>query len=257
MMPMTKWVKRLLIANVVVFLASQVYPQLYALQLVPRFVLYRPWTVVTYMFLHANWTHILFNMLGLFFFGPRVEMRLGEKRFLWLYFLSGLGGAAGSFVFPDVGVIGASAAVFGVLVAFAMYWPREKVLLFFIIPMDAWLLVVGYVAVELYMGVTGTEAHIAHFAHLGGVITGFLYLKWSDWRMGASKRAFQRAMSPQPAAGSSSDRGALERWRTISVDGLHELNREEVARLLDKAERMGPRSLTDVEREFMDRMSGR
>ncbi len=258
MMPMTKWVKRLLIANVIVFVACQAYPALYGpLILVPRFVLYRPWTVVTYMFLHENFTHIFFNMLVLFFFGPRVELRLGEKRFLWLYFLSGIGGAAGSFVFPDIGVLGASAAVYGVLLAFAMYWPREKILLFFILPIDAWLLVVGAVAVELYMGVTGTAAGIAHFAHLGGLATGFLYLKWSDWRMGANRRAFQRAMKPQPQAGGSSDRGALERWHAISVEGLHELNREEVARLLEKAERGGPRSLTDLERQFLDRMSTR
>lgn len=257
MMPMTKWVKRLVIANVVMFLASQAYPELYqGLMLVPALVVYRPWTVVTYMFLHANVTHIFFNMLVLFFFGPRVEIRLGEKRFLWLYFLSGIGGAVGSFVFArSAAVIGASAAVYGVLLAFAMFWPKEKILLFFIIPIDAWLLVAGAVVLSLYMGITGTEAGVAHFAHLGGLATGFLYLKWSDWHMGASQRAFKRAMSPQPAAGVG-DRGALDRWRSISVEGLHELNREEIVRLVDKAERDGPRSLTEVERQFLDRMSG-
>ncbi len=257
MMPMTKWVRRLLIANIAVFFLEMWYPPLkMQMAFYPPLILQRPWTVVTYMFIHENVTHIFFNMLVLFFFGPRVEMRLGEKRFLWLYFLSGIGGAAASFAFSSAAIIGASAAVFGVLLAFAMYWPKEKILLFFIIPMDAWILVAGAVAFELYTGITGTEAGIAHFAHLGGLATGFLYLKWSDWRMGASRRAFKRAMTPQPTPGVT-DRGVLDRWRSISVEGLHELNREEVTRLVDKAEREGPRSLTDVERQFLDRMAGR
>ncbi len=257
MMPMTKWVRRLLIANVAVFVLEYAYPPLrMALAFVPAWIVYRPWTVVTYMFVHENISHIFFNMLVLFFFGPRVEMRLGEKRFLWLYFLSGIGGAAGSFVFPNVAVIGASAAVFGVLLAFAMYWPKEKILLFFVIPIDAWLLVAGAVAFELYTGVTGTQGGIAHFAHLGGLATGFLYLKWSDWRTGAGRRAFQRAMDPGPSI-SMPGKSSLERWRSIQVDDLHELNRDEVRRLLAKAEREGARSLTDVERQFLDRMASR
>jgi len=254
---MTRWVKRLLIANVAVFLLELVYPPLkMVFAFVPAWIAYRPWTVVTYMFIHENASHIFFNMLVLFFFGPRVEDRLGGKRFLWLYFLSGIGGAAGSFVFPRVAVIGASAAVFGVLLAFAMYWPKEKILLFFVIPIDAWLLVAGAVAFELYTGVTGTQAGIAHFAHLGGLATGFLYLKWSDWRQGAGRRQFQRAMDPRPTT-VVSDRRAMERWHSIRVDDLHELNRDEVGRLLAKVEREGAKSLSDTERQFLDRMAGR
>ncbi len=258
MMPLTPWVKRLLIANVVVFLITQADPQLVReLWLYPPFALRRPWTLVTYMFLHAGIGHIFFNMLGLYFFGPRLEDRLGSKSFLWLYFLSGIGGAVASFIFArQYPVVGASAAVFGVLMGFALYWPRERIYLWMILPIEAWLLAVLLVAASLYMGVSGTSSGTAHFAHLGGIAFGFGYLKLLEWRRGASRRAFQKQMAPQSSVGVP-DRVALARWKGISTDGLHEINREEVVRLLAKAEDTGSRSLTQAEREFLDRMAGR
>jgi membrane associated rhomboid family serine protease len=259
MFPLTKWVKTLLIANVAVFLVTAASPPLYrAMMLYPPWVVYRPWTVVTYMFLHAGLAHIFFNMLGLFFFGPRVEDRLGGKSFLWLYFLSGMGGAVFSLLFASqYPVVGASGAIFGVLLAFAMYWPREKIYLWMVLPVEAWLLVTIFVVGTLYMGVSGAAAGsgTAHFAHLGGLAFAFGYVKWLDWRRGAGRRAFQRAMSPVPAAKGGSDRSALARWRGISVEGLHQLNREEVERLLAKVEATGGSSLTDAERDFLNRMS--
>src|SRR5690606_26513181 len=102
---MTTWVQRLIIANVVVFVLTLSLRELYAaLAFVPAAVFLRPWTLITYMFVHANLGHIFFNMLGLFFFGPRLELRLGSRSFLWLYFLSGIGGGLLHFL---VGVIGA------------------------------------------------------------------------------------------------------------------------------------------------------
>jgi rhomboid family protein len=255
MFPMTTWVKRLLIANVVVFLVTAASPQLYqAMILYPPWILVRPWTIVTYMFLHAGLAHIFFNMLGLFFFGPRVEDRLGGKHFLWLYFLSGMGGAVFSFLFArQYPVVGASGAIFGVLLAFAMFWPREKIYIWMILPVEAWLLITIFIVGTLYMSVRGSSSGVAHFAHLGGLAFAFGYVKWLDWHRGAGRRAFQQAMKPTPAAGS--DRSSLSRWRGISLSGLHQLNREEVQRLLVKAEAGGPGSLTQAEREFLDRMS--
>ncbi len=258
MFPLTKWVKALLIANLVVFIATMASPQLFQeLILYPPWITYRPWTVVTYMFLHASVAHIFFNMLGLVFLGPRVEDRLGGKHFLGLYFVAGIGGALFSFLFARSDpVVGASGAILGVVLAYAMYWPREKLLLFFVIPMEAWLLVGLFVVGTLYLGVTsGASSNIAHFTHLGGMAAGFAYVKILDWRRGAGRRAFQRAMSPAPAA-RVSDKSALTRWRTISLAGLHQLNREEVERLLAKAERGGPGSLSQAERDFLDRMAG-
>ena len=257
MMPLTPWVKRLLVINVVVFLITAADPQLQrALWLYPPYAIVRPWTLVTYMFLHAGIGHIFFNMLGLYFFGPRLEDRLGGRSFLWLYFLSGIGGAVASFIFArQYPVVGASAAVFGVLVGFALYWPRERIYLWMILPVEAWLLIVLLVFASLYMGVTGSASGTAHFAHLGGVAFGFGYLKWLEWRRGASKRAFQRKLAPQSTAGVP-DRIAVARWKGISTEGLHEINREEVERLLAKVDHGGSRSLTPAEREFLDRMAG-
>jgi membrane associated rhomboid family serine protease len=258
MMPLTPWVKRLLIANVVLFLLTAASPPLYrALILYPPWVLYRPWTLITYMFLHGGWGHLFFNMLGLYFFGPRLESRLGSRDFLTLYFLSGLGGAVFSFLFArQYPVVGASGAVYGVLLGFAMFWPREKIYLYMILPVEAWLLVVLAIGASLWMGMTGSASGTAHFAHLGGLGFAFGYLKWSEWRKGAGRRAFQKAMSPAPS-GLGGDRTAVARWRGISVEGLHEINREEVVRLLAKVETSGPPSLTQAERDFLERMSSR
>ncbi|MGD8319669.1 MAG: rhomboid family intramembrane serine protease [Gemmatimonadota bacterium] len=256
---MTPWVKRLLIANVVMFLLTRLDPALsQALMLYPPWVLYRPWTVVTYMFLHAGIMHITFNMLVLFFFGPRLEERLGGKLFLWLYFLSGIGGALGSFLFArQYPVIGASAAVYGVLIGFTMYWPRERIYLYFLIPVEAWILAIVLVGFTLWAGMSNTQSNTAHFAHLGGIVVGFVFLKIVEWRRGAPRRAFQQAMAPRQSTAKAPDRVAVARWKGISTEGLHEINREEVERLLIKVGERGTGSLTAAEREFLDRMAAR
>jgi membrane associated rhomboid family serine protease len=257
MMPLTPWVRRLLIANVVMFLVAQPGTRLFfQLTLVPYAVMSRPWTLVTYMFLHGGFGHIFFNMLGLFFFGPRLESRLGGRDFLTLYFLSGLGGAVFSFFFArQYPVVGASGAVYGVLLGFAMFWPREKIYLYMILPVEAWLLAVLVVAASLWLGVSGSASGTAHFAHLGGLGFAFAFLKWSEWHRGAGRRAFQKAVTPGPSPILGSDRGAVARWKAISVVGLHEINREEVERLLAKVESSGLPSLTPAERDFLNRMS--
>jgi membrane associated rhomboid family serine protease len=258
MMPLTPWVRRLLIANVVMFLVTRVVPivDMRPLVLYPTLIHRYPWTLFTYMFLHGGLGHVFFNMLALYFFGPRLEMRLGGRDFLTLYFLSGVGGAVFSFLFaPQYPVIGASGAVYGVLLGFAMFWPREKIYLYMIIPVEAWLLVVLAIGASLYFGMSGSGSGTAHFAHLGGLGFAFGYLKWAEWRRGAGRRAFQKAMSPGPKPGLGSDRSAAARWKGISMEGLHEINREEVVRLLAKVEAGGAPSLTQAERDFLDRMS--
>jgi membrane associated rhomboid family serine protease len=256
MMPLTPWVRRLLIANVIAFLVTAPNPQLMmALAFHPRLALLQPWTLVTYMFLHGGVGHLFFNMLSLLFFGPRLEDRLGSRSFAVLYFLSGMSGAVFSLIFArQYAVVGASGAVYGVLLGFAMYWPRERIYLWMVIPVEAWLLASIMVFVSLYFGMTGGGGGTAHFAHLGGLVFAFVYLKWSDWRRGAGRRAFQKSLSPHATVGVS-DRAALARWKGISVEGLHAINREEVQRLLAKAEAGGSKSLTASERDFLDRMS--
>ncbi|NJD17835.1 MAG: rhomboid family intramembrane serine protease [Gemmatimonadetes bacterium] len=259
MMPLTPWVKRLLLANVAVYLVTNVVHIVdwRPLILYPTLIHRYPWTLVTYMFLHGSFGHIFFNMLGLFFFGPRLEDRLGGRAFLTLYFLSGLGGALFSLLFArQYPVIGASGAVYGVLLGFAMFWPRERIYLWGIIPIEAWLLALLMVVGSLWAGFSGSASRTAHFAHLGGLAFAFGYLRWAEWRRGAGRRAWQKALTAsQPSAGMS-DKDALARWKAIRLEGLHEINREEVARILAKVEGQGSRSLTPAERAIMDRMAG-
>src|SRR5262245_53573073 len=123
---MTPWVSRLIIANACMFILQYALGPVFtdSLKFVPAFILLRPWTIITYMFLHGGPIHILFNMLMLYFFGSRVEHRLGSSRFLMLYLWSGIAGALLSLLFyPLSPIIGASGATYGVMLAFAYFWP--------------------------------------------------------------------------------------------------------------------------------------
>lgn len=255
---MTPWVLRLIVANVAVFLltSSQILDWRY-LALVPGAILLQPWGVFTYMFVHGGFWHLAFNMFGLFFFGPRLEMQLGGKSFLRLYLLSGLGGAAFSFFFAQYGaVVGASGAVFGVLLGFAYFWPRERIYIWGIIPVEARWLVGILAAMALYSGISGAGGDVAHFAHLGGFAAGYLYLRWR-------KRKYLQQWEPMvppkvklaKTASKSSDGETIRRWNSIRTDGLHELNREEVERLLQKARKDGVSALTLEERAMLDRFA--
>ena len=145
------------------------------------------WQLVTYAFLHGNMTHLFFNMLALFMFGSDIERVWGSRRYLTYYFVCVVSAAlaqllvarmAGGAPYPT---IGASGGVFGLLLAFGMMFPRRMVMLLFPpIPMPAWLLVTLYGALELLLGITGTQAGVAHFAHLGGMAGGFLMIQY--WR---------------------------------------------------------------------------
>lgn len=148
---------------------------------------FEPWQIVTYCFLHANWTHLLFNMFALFMFGGELERLLGGRRFLNLYAVGVVSAAIAQLAFSGLAdgepypTIGASGGVFGLLLAFAMYFPtRTIVLIFPPIPMPAWLFVTIYGALELLLGVTGTLEGIAHFAHLGGMLGAWLLMLY--WR---------------------------------------------------------------------------
>lgn len=250
---MTPWVRRLIVANVLVFFFQRIDPALTdALIFVPDLALSRPWTFVTYMFLHAGIFHILFNMLALYWFGGRVEERLGSNRFITLYVLSGIGGAALSFITPHVAILGASGAIMGVMMAYAMYWPRARFFIYGVIPVEAWLLVVIYVITDI-AGVGFGGGAVAHFAHLGGLATGFLYVKWIDLRSPA--RAWKKQATAQATPSLLGDADYLRRWREIRLDDLHPINRDEIARLLHKVDAQGARSLTPDERATLNRFA--
>jgi membrane associated rhomboid family serine protease len=266
---MTPWTARLLFANVAAHvLLNYVAPPplqqelMRQLAFVPGMLFSRPWTAVTYMFLHAGFGHILFNMIALFFFGPRLEARLGGKGFVGLYFVAGLMGAILSWVFMFVGlthplapIVGASGAIFGVMVGFARYWPREQILIWGVLPVEARWLVAVMTGLSLFGGFTGAQAGIAHFAHLGGFLGGWGYLWFSDRRARGRKTLAQMVKERSPTGGLG--RSRLRRWEEIEVEGLHEVNRENLERIREKIREDGPQSLTRREREFMDRMAER
>lgn len=251
---MTPWVTRLLIANVAVYFLIPVgSPLWYRLMLIPQAVVAQPWGVITYMFLHGSFTHLLFNMIGLFFFGPRLEALLGSRDFLRLYFLSGLGGAILSFFFAfGASVVGASGAVFGILLAFALFFPRERIYLWGVLPVEARFLAIFLAVTSLFSGITGAGAGTAHFAHLGGFAGGWLFLRWRKRKR--KPRRVEAANSQYKPAPGSADFESRKAWEKINLDELHELNRFEVEKLLGKLRESGIRSLSPDERAFLDRM---
>jgi membrane associated rhomboid family serine protease len=242
---LTPVVRILLFANVGAYFLQMTQPALAnALVFYPPAVFVRPWTVITYMFLHGSFMHIGFNMLALYFFGPRVEDRLDSRRFTWLYFLSGLSGALLSLIFSrESPIIGASAGVFGVMLAFAYFWPDTPIHIWGIIPVPARILVIITTVFAIWSGFGGARSNIAHFAHLGGYAGAFLYLKWLDRKRGEFKRRVEAA-----------PREVVERtlkWQAIDRQGVHEVNRDEVNRILDKINAQGIGSLTSQERIFL------
>jgi membrane associated rhomboid family serine protease len=201
-------VRNLIIANVAVFLLQlklKVFMLVhFALWPIGNFpvgdgttVGFEPWQLFTSAFLHSteSYSHILFNMYGLWAFGRAVEQTVGSRRFLLLYFASVLtsglvqllvvSATAGADPVPT---LGASGGVFGVLLAFGMLFPHARVMLIFPpIPMKAWFMVIAYGAIELVSGVTGTFQGVAHFAHLGGMLGALILML--TWR---------RRMPPRP-----------------------------------------------------------
>ena len=195
--------RNLLIANVVVFVLQQFFGEI----LLQYFALwpwgpdqvlqtahglasigFRPWQLVTYAFMHGGLPHILFNMFALFMFGGAIERTFGARNFIVYYFTCAIVAAVAQllvlhFFSPEkfFPTLGASGAIFGLLLAFGMLYPHEKMMLIFLpIPIPAWIFVIGYAAVELVLGVTGTQAGVAHFAHLGGMVGGIVLIQY--WR---------------------------------------------------------------------------
>lgn len=258
----TPWVKRLLIANVVIFLATMVNPEFFYrwFAFAPSEVLSRPWGALTYMFVHGGLMHLLMNMLVLFFFGPPLESRWGSREFIKFYLICGLGGVALSFVFASAWIVGASAAIYGLMLAFAMTWPDAPIYIWGVFPVKAkWL--VGFLFVLSVMSAFGgSDGDIAHFAHLGGLVTGFLYLK-SDWRPGKTStnrrsgiRVRKMAIVPrqEPARKAEQETKTEGEW-----SGTEESMLDEVDRILDKISAEGMTSLTQKERETLDQVSRR
>jgi membrane associated rhomboid family serine protease len=186
MAPVTK---ALLIANIIVFGLQAMTPG-YGLEqefaLWPLGVNFQAWQIVTYAFLHGDFTHLFFNMFGLYMFGSELERVFGTRRFIVFYFASVITAAIAQLIVTawmgtPAPTVGASGGLFGLLLGFAVLFPRRKLMLLFPpIPMPAWLFVTLYGLAELAFGISRTATGIAHFAHLGGMLGGLLVLmSWS------------------------------------------------------------------------------
>lgn len=280
---MTPWVKRLLIANAAVFLVAftmvQVLGYTWFLDLVafgPTRFLTRPWTLLTYAFVHVGIGHILGNLLVLFFFGPPLEDRWGGRGFVRFYLVSAAGAALFSALFyfwdPANWIVGASGATFGMMLAFAMIWPEMPIHFMGIFPIKAkWLVgIMGFV--QFLLAASGSGGGVAVLAHLGGMLTAYLYLK-SPWAPHAWGEVPRRARRPQQrrsgvalvpwsgkkqkaaaaqAATATQTRPAAARKGSSERELL-----DDVDRILDKISAQGLGSLTDEERRRLDEVSRR
>lgn len=241
-------VKLLLIANALVYVVQTLAPPWFTLlfglrpaDVVGRLFLWQP---LTYMFLHGGFFHVLFNLLILWMMGGEVERFWGKREFLRYYGICGLGAAALAFVFAYDGlVIGASGAVFGVMTAFALMFPERTIYVWFVIPVPAKYLVLILFAIELL--VIGGRDGVAHFAHVGGAVTGYLYLRYG-WR---DRLTFEGLGS-----------GWRRRRLTLHPGGASTpptVNETEIDRILDKISRTGLGSLTPEESRLLEQASRR
>ena len=262
---LTPWVKRLLIANTAVFLLSALGLQRFLVEwfaFTPSQLLTRPWGAVTYLFVHGDFWHLFVNMLVLFFFGPPLEGKWGSREFIRYFLICGLGGVALSFVFaPGSSIIGASAATYGLMLAFAMNWPNSPIYVWGIFPVKAKWLVGFFFAVAFLSAFGGAGGGIAHFAHLGGLLAGLIYLK-SDWRLGRSLERWKNAARVRRFAIVSREEGdgGDEAGKKTSASTRRGIRREEalldeVDRILEKISASGMSSLTEDERRTLDEVS--
>jgi len=264
----TPWVWRLIIANAVaLLLLTALVPGLVpSLVFAPDLAdaLRRPWTFVTYMFVHAGLLHLAVNMLVLYSLGTRVEERMGSRPFILYYLYCGLGGALFSLGLASIqpgAIEGASAAVLGVAVAFAMFWPDAELMVFPLPwPIRARTLVIGLLVLDLALALLNPGDGVAHVAHLGGAAFAYLFFRFQA--LAGPGRAPRARVVERPVMVQSISR-ELDRGDTPvpRAPRAPERDRDEVAietdRLLDKISGQGIASLTPAERKFLDEVSKR
>jgi membrane associated rhomboid family serine protease len=248
MAAITPSVKFLLILNVSVFLIEMLLRiPLSGLFALPA-VWWQSWSfgsLFTYMFVHANSTHLMVNMLGLFFIGPAVEQTIGSYRFFVLYYLSGILGGLGWSLLAEPGAVcvGASGALMGILGAFGALYPNAKLLLWFVLPIKAWVLVTLLIIWELYETVGVHKiGGIANAAHLMGAIAGICYAMTLK-----HPNLLAELKGKLPGFGKITPKSQARR----PTGGSEKLSKEEVDRILDKIGKEGMGALSSRERDML------
>jgi len=244
----TRTIKALVIINVTVFLFVHIFrafPWLLVFGMVPRLVLskFMIWQLATYMFVHADLWHLAVNMLMLWFFGPAIESAWGRKQFLFYYFFTGIGAGLCSLIFSFnsyAPIIGASGAIFGILAAYAVMFPEHIILLFFVFPMKMKHAVLVLAGMNLLGAISSSGSGIAYFAHLGGALFGYIYLKSEWFKMTISRLNWDY----------------LKLWKTkrdVQRKELDQKNLNQAAdAILDKISKYGMDSLTSRERKILE-----
>lgn len=223
------------------------------------------WQLFTYMFMHASFTHILFNMLALWMFGMELEHVLGSRKFLIYYLLCGFGGGLANLLvapmFTSVGpTVGASGAVYGVLLAFGMLFPERPIYIYFLLPIKAKYFVVMYMALEIFS--VGSVDGVAHFAHLGGALVGFLYLIADGYHFGSSsfgpkeeESIFTRMSStfgkPRQQDRYYQDVSDAKIYDITDHQNEQKKNQEQIDDILDKISKNGYQSLSEDEKKIL------
>ncbi len=245
----------LVAANVAVFALSWlVGDQFYQLfGLVPKHVLLDRWVwqPVTYLFIHGGFFHLLFNLFALWMFGMPVESQWGGREFMKYYLICGLGAAAATLLLTPAStapVIGASGPVYGLLVAFAMLYPDAVIYLYFLIPVRAAHMAILFGLIEFFAGATAATPGVARFAHLGGMVTGYLYIRWW-WVWKLKLKTFFGGLAGERLAPPRARR-AVKASAEAEGDPM-----AEVDRILDKILVSGLDSLTEEEKAVMRKYS--
>jgi membrane associated rhomboid family serine protease len=248
---MTPAVKNILFANGIIFLMSVLNRQLgyfisstFALHAYDVLYQFKIWQLVTYMFLHGGFWHIFFNMFVFWMFGTELEMEWGTKQFVKYYFICGIGAGIINILLtssaPDYpGTVGASGAIYGIMVAYAVRYPDRLVYIYFLFPVKVKYLV-GFLALISFFSTWNAQGDgIAHAAHLGGMAVGYIYLKYWD-HFYKIKAKFQHTVK------------TTQRRSSSAPDEKVEYYRKKIDELLDKINRVGYLNLTDEEKELLE-----
>ena len=249
---LTPAVKNILIANAIIFFIKFLNINLYyyltttfALHAYDVIYQFKIWQLVTYMFLHGDFWHIFFNMFIFWMFGVELEREWGSKEFLKYYFICGIGAGLVNIILTSkdpgyIGTVGASGAIYGIMVAYALYYPDRLVFIYFLIPVKVKYLV-GFLAVLSFVSTMNAQSDgIAHAAHLGGIVVGFLYLKIS--RIGYRLKNLLKSTTAKKKF----------TYRSGEEDAKLEYYRQKINEILDKINKVGYLNLTREEKELLE-----